>query len=129
MPNQASISFTKKREKAETILQRFAKCENQGNSIPEIAGKAKIEGDKFSKVTNLLAEPLNSRDSPPIDWVTTRVKVSVASRASVSLPGYAIDLDFGGMKRVKTLVFSKDSKEGRSGFYGRLIEEEKNIFL
>jgi len=41
------------------------------------------------------------------------VKVTIASGASASLPRYAIDLGFGGMKRVKILVFSKGSMEGR----------------
>jgi len=44
------------------------------------------------------------------------VKVSIASGASASLPGQwkdVIDLSFEEMKRVKTLVFSKGSKEGR----------------
>ena len=110
LPNQASINLVRKLEKAEIFLQRFAICENQGNSIPKIAGKAKIEGDRLSKVTNSLAESLNSRDSPAIGRMTTKVKVSVASGASASLPGQwkdVMDLDFGEMKRVKTLVFQK----------------------
>jgi len=48
--------------------------------------------------------------------MTTEVKVSEASGASASLPRWceeAIDLGFGEMKRVKILVSSKDSKEGR----------------
>ena len=44
-PNQANLSFAKNIEKAKVFLQKFAKCEDQGNSIPEMAGKAKIEGE------------------------------------------------------------------------------------
>jgi len=115
-PNQASLSFARKLEKAKTFSQKLVKCEDQRNSIPEKAGKAKIEGDKLPKVTNSLVESLNSYNSPTIGQVTTGVKVFVASGASASLPGLckdAMDLDFRGMKRVKTLVISKVSKEGR----------------
>jgi len=59
---------------------------------------------------------MNSQDSLVIGRVTTGVKVSVASGASASLPGQCKDvmnLDFGEMKRVKTLVFSKGNKEGK----------------
>jgi len=48
--------------------------------------------------------------------VTTIVKVSDASGALASLPGRCKDarnLDFGETKRVKVMVFSKDSKKGR----------------
>jgi len=44
------------------------------------------------------------------------VKVSVASGALASLSGQCkdvINLGFGEMKRVKTLLFSKGNKEGR----------------
>ena len=131
LPNQASISPVKRREKAEIFLQRFTKCKNQGNSILEIADKAKIEGDKLPKVTNSLAKSLNRWDSPAIDRMTTKVKVFEASGASASLPGWceeAMDLSFGEMKRVKTLVSSKDSKEGRYGSIGDSLKENK-IFI
>ena len=61
-------------------------------------------------------ESLNSRDSPAISRMTTKVKVTDALGASASLPGWCedvMDLDFGEMERVKTLVFSKDNKEER----------------
>ena len=128
-PNQASLSFARKLEKAKTFLQIFAKCEDQENSIPKIAGKAKIEGDKLPKVTNSLVESLNKRDSPAIDRITTRVKVSVASRASASLPGQykdAMNLSFGEVKGVKTVVISKVSKEGRRGSVEDSLKREKN---
>jgi len=51
-PNQASFSFTRKLEKVKTFLQKFAKCEDQGNSISEMVGKTKIKEDKLPKITN-----------------------------------------------------------------------------
>ena len=61
-----NTSFAVKLEnRAETLFWKSAKCRNQGNSIPVIAGKAKkIKGDKLSKVTSPLVTSLDDRDSP-----------------------------------------------------------------
>ena len=67
---------------------------------------------------------LNSRDSTVISRVTTRVKVSVASGASASLPERckdAMDISFGEMKKVKALTFS-NSEEGEETLYCSLAE-------
>ena len=46
-----NASFAKKLEnRTETFFWKSAKCEDQGNLIPKIVGKAKkIKGDKLSK--------------------------------------------------------------------------------
>ena len=77
-------------------------------------------------------ESLNNRDSPVIGRVITGVKVSVVLGASAPLPKQckdAMDLGFEEMKRVKTLVFSKVSKEGREGSVEDSLKSEKNIPL
>jgi len=51
-----------------------------------MAGKAKITGDKLSKIINYLVESLNIQDSPAMSRVTG-VRASVASVVSASLPG------------------------------------------
>jgi len=50
--NQASLSFAKKLKGLKPSSKFFAKCKDQGDSIPEIVGKAKIDGDKLSKIIN-----------------------------------------------------------------------------
>ena len=49
--SEKNASFAEKLEnKAETLFWKLAKCEDQGNLIPKIAGKAKkIKGDKLPK--------------------------------------------------------------------------------
>ena len=74
---------------------------------------------------------LNSRSSTVISRVTTGVKVSVASGASASLPERckdAMDLSFGEIKKVKTLVFLIVSKEGRLGSVEDSLKREKKYF-
>jgi len=45
-PKHASLSFTRKLETNKALGSNFTKSKDQGISIPEIAGKAIIEGDK-----------------------------------------------------------------------------------
>jgi len=45
-PNQVRLSFTRKLKRTKALGK------DQGKSITEIAGKAKIEGDKLPKITN-----------------------------------------------------------------------------
>ena len=51
-----NASFAGKlKNRAETLFWKSAKCKDQGNLIPEIAGKVKkIKGDKLPKVTSPL---------------------------------------------------------------------------
>ena len=84
-----NASFAEKLEnRAETLFWKSAKCKDQGNLIPEIAGKAKkIKGDKLPKVTSPLVKSLDDRDSPALGQVMTRVGVLTISETSVSFPG------------------------------------------
>jgi len=77
-------------------------------------------------------ESLNSRDSPAMGWVTTGVKAFDASGVLASLPGQcagAMNVDFGEMKRMKTLMFLKISKEGRKISAEDSLKKERNISL
>jgi len=47
--NQASISFIKKLKGFS--IESAIKIENQDNPISKLAGRAKIDGDKLSKIT------------------------------------------------------------------------------
>ena len=62
--------------------------------------------------------------------VMTRVKASVTSGVSASLPGWcedAMDFDFGEMKRVKALVFS-NTEEREETLCCSLAEETEKYF-
>jgi len=98
-------------KRAETLLQRSAKCRDQGNSIPEIAGKVKeIKGDKLPKVTNLLVKSLDDQALPALGRVTTRVRVLTTSGISVSLLGQWGDVINKLLRKRKVCFSEKDYK-------------------
>ena len=72
-----NASFAEKlKNRVETLSLKVnqIQSEDQGKSIPEVAGKAKkIKGDKLPKVTNLLVESLDDRDTPVLGRLMIRM--------------------------------------------------------
>ena len=75
--------------------------QDQGKSIPEVAGKAnKIKGDELPKITSLVVKSLDNRDSPALGRVMTRVGVPIISE-NLSLLSWA-------MRRCHKQTFQKE---------------------
>jgi len=51
-PNQTSLNFARKLERAKTFFQNFFQLQRLREFNSKIAGKVKIEGDELSIITN-----------------------------------------------------------------------------